>query len=70
MPQRERYEEKTRRKEGKISCRQFLQMNGPTSVRNVTVGAEELVCYYERLDGKNRRKFKLCVISGLRREVA
>jgi hypothetical protein len=22
------------------------------------------------LDGKNRRKFKLCVISGLRREVA
>jgi hypothetical protein len=52
MPQRERDEEKTGRKEGKISCRQFLQMNGPTSVTSVTVGAEELVFYYERLDGK------------------
>ena len=64
MPQRERGQEKTRRKEGKISCKQFLQMNSPTSV---TVRIEELICYYKLLDGKNRRKFKLRVISGLRR---
>jgi len=66
MPQRERGQEKTRRKQGNTSGRQFLQINSPTSV---TVGTEELFCVYERLDGKNRSKFKLCVISDLRREV-
>ena len=67
MPQRERGQEKTRRKQGRTSCRHFLQMNNPTSV---TVGIEELFCVYEHLDGKDRNKFKLCVISDLHREVA
>jgi hypothetical protein len=67
MPHRERGQEKNLIKEGKTSCRQFLQMNSPTSV---TVGNEEIFCYYERLDGKIRRKFKLRVISVLHREVA
>ena len=67
MQQRETGQEKTRRKGDKTSSRQFLQMSSPTSV---TVGIQELFCVYEHLGGKNRNNFKLCVTSGLRREVA